>query len=272
VDLRFFARLANLLFLVLCQRDFCSAKVLIQTLRVGSTGDGEEIITLGHDPGQRELRRRTTLPLCNLGNGIHELQVLWEVLLAESRRHASKVTLFEIVRAAHSPGQHTPAQRRVAHDRYAEFATGVQQPDFGVLNVQRERRVLDLHGLDGVDLVRATQALARTLGQTQVLDLALVLELLHGLDRLLDGGFAVQTVCIVQVYGVEAETSQGGRAGLFAVFGRRVDAAVPLGVDFVGEFGREEDFLALVGVLLEPAACVFLLSVSRSLALSLLAF
>ena len=64
---------------------------------------------------------------------------------------------------------------------------------------------LNLHGSDWVHLVRAPQGLGAALGQANVLDLALVLELNKRLHGLLDGRLAVKTVHVVEVDEGEAE-------------------------------------------------------------------
>jgi hypothetical protein len=59
-----------------------------------------------------------------------------------------------------------------------------------------------------LDLAGTPQGLGAALRKTKVLDLALVLELLHLLDGLLDRGHLVQAVAVVEVNVRHAETTQ----------------------------------------------------------------
>jgi hypothetical protein len=85
--------------------------------------------------------------------------------------------------------------------------------------------VLDLDGVDVLDLASTSQRLGAALGQTDVLDLTLVLELLHLLDGLLDRGHLVQAVAVVEIDVRETETSQRFLTGLAGVLGARVHVA-----------------------------------------------
>ena len=68
--------------------------------------------------------------------------------------------------------------------------------------------VLNLNSIDVLDFAGALQRLGAALGETKVLDLALVLELLHLLDSLLDRSHLIQTVAVVEVDVRDAETPQ----------------------------------------------------------------
>jgi hypothetical protein len=58
---------------------------------------------------------------------------------------------------------------------------------------------LNLDSVNVFDFASTSQGLGATLGKTNVLDLALVLELLHLLDGLLDRSYLVQTVAVVEI-------------------------------------------------------------------------
>lgn len=105
-----------------------------------------------------------------------------------------------------------------------------------------------------VDFACSAERVGTALGQSNVLDLALLLERLQSLHRLLYWCHSVQTMRIVQVDVRDAQALQRLLAGLTAVFGRAVDSPGTIGVDFVGELGSQEDVLTLAGVLLEPFA------------------
>lgn len=69
--------------------------------------------------------------------------------------------------------QETAAERRVRDDLDAEFAGGLQETDLGVLNVEREGRVLDLDCSDWVHSMSSAQRLRGHLGKAKVLDFTL---------------------------------------------------------------------------------------------------
>lgn len=107
-----------------------------------------------------------------------------------------------------------------------------------------------------MDGVGAPERGTAAFGETEIFDFSLGFELGHGFHCLLDGGFAVEAVGVVEVDVVDAETGEGFFAGFEAVLRGRVNTAVSLVVDGVGELGGQEDVVALAGVLLEPFSCV----------------
>jgi hypothetical protein len=71
----------------------------------------------------------------------------------------------------HKLASEEPASEgRVRDDLDAELAAGGEQVNLGVLNVEREGRVLDLHRGYGVHGVRAAQGVGRDFGKAEVLD------------------------------------------------------------------------------------------------------
>lgn len=71
-----------------------------------------------------------------------------------------------------SPGKHTTSKGRIRDDRNAELPRELEQPDFLVFDVERERRVLDLQRGDRVHGVRATERVRGTLGEAEIFYLA----------------------------------------------------------------------------------------------------
>lgn len=106
-----------------------------------------------------------------------------------------------------------------------------------------------------LDLASTPKRVGAALRQAEVLDLALLLQLLHLLDRLLNGRHLVQAVAVVEVDVGDAEALQRTLARLASVLRGGVDVARAVLAHRVGELGREEDVLALAWVLLEPLAC-----------------
>lgn len=56
------------------------------------------------------------------------------------------------------PGKEPAAERRVCHNGDAELPCRPKDIDLGILNVEREWRVLDLHGRDRVDGLCAAES------------------------------------------------------------------------------------------------------------------
>ena len=59
--------------------------------------------------------------------------------------------------------------------------------------------ILNLNSIDVLDLAGTPQRFGAALRQTKVLDLALMLELLHLLDSLLDRSNLVQAMAVVEI-------------------------------------------------------------------------
>lgn len=66
--------------------------------------------------------------------------------------------MSEIRMAPVPSGQKPTADRAVRNDSDAELATGSEQVDLGVFDVQGKGAVFDLQGGNGVDGVRSTQS------------------------------------------------------------------------------------------------------------------
>jgi hypothetical protein len=61
------------------------------------------------------------------------------------------------------PCEQPTSEGRIRNDLDAELARGGEQPDLGVLDVERKRRIFDLHGRNRVDRVCAAESLSRNL-------------------------------------------------------------------------------------------------------------
>ena len=67
---------------------------------------------------------------------------------------------------------------------------------------------LDLYGIDVNDLASPLESLGADLGETKVLDLALILKFLHLADGFLDGSLLVDTVAVVEIDVLHTEALQ----------------------------------------------------------------
>lgn len=257
LDRRFLARLADHLLLLVRHLDVERTEVLLDTVQLRTPRDGEDVVTLRHQPRERQLAGRDALRLRDRGDFVDKLEVLGEVLRTEAGHDAPHVRGLEVIGRAVCAREHAPPDRRVCDNGDAELARGLQHVDLGRLDIEREGRVLDLDGGDGVDGVRTTQRSGTALAQAEVFDLAFVLELHHLLDGLLDGGLAIEAVAVVEVDGIDAEVLQRQLARLACLLRRAIDVDSTLAVEDVRELCREEDVLALLRVALEPLADQF---------------
>lgn len=246
--------------------------VLLETVDLRGARNGENIVSLSEKPGKGELTRSDALLLRKFANLVDELEVLGEVLLREARRHLAEVALLEVVGAANGAGDHAATNGGVSYDGDAELAGGIEELDLRGLNVEGERRVFNLHSIDVVDLASAAERIGGALRKANVLDLALVFQRYHSLNRLFHGCFSVESVAVVEIDEGDAETFQAALASLFAVlwsaiYGSAKDRSAlfdtqkekshePAAIieNSVGKLCCQEDILPLAGVLLEPVA------------------
>ena len=117
----------------------------------------------------------------------------------------AEVVLLEVVERADRTRQKPAPERAVGDVPDAQLANGRQEL---VLGVATPERVLGLKGRDRMDLVGS--ALGRGLGQAEVLDLALLDELGHRANGLLDRNLVVDTV-LVSTPSRSSEPSQAWR-------------------------------------------------------------
>jgi hypothetical protein len=134
-------RLANLRLLLLAQLDLQRSHVLFDSRERSRARDGEEIVSLRQNPRQRQLAGRAVLLLRDLGQAVHELKVLREVLGREARCKGAKVALFEVVWAADLAAEHAAADGGVGDDGNAELAGGFEEADLVGFDVEAEGRV-----------------------------------------------------------------------------------------------------------------------------------
>lgn len=96
--------------------------IFLEILDLRRAGNGEDIITLSQQPCQRQLARRDALLLSNFAEGIDDLEVEREVLLAEAWCPSAEVILGEVVWRLDTAREEASAEGRVGDDSSAEFA------------------------------------------------------------------------------------------------------------------------------------------------------
>src|SRR5262249_51439961 len=157
--------------------------VLLEEAHVLRARDRSDVLALAQHPRERELTGRRALLGGDLAHAVDELEVALEVLALEARVVGAEVAGLEVVGRPEAAGEAAAAERAVGDEPDPELA---DRGEDLVLRVARPQRVLGLQRADRVDRVRATDRLRRGLRQPEVADLALLDELRHRADRLLD--------------------------------------------------------------------------------------
>jgi hypothetical protein len=108
-----------------------------------------------------------------------------------------------------------------------------------------------------LNLTSPPKSLRANLGEAEILNLALLLQLLHLAYCLLDRRLLIYAVAVVKINTLDAKALQRLLASFAAVLGRRVCLDTgPVVFERQSEFRGQEDLLALAGVLSEPVAFV----------------
>ena len=149
-------------------------------------------------------------------------------------------------------GQEAASEWAVRDETDSQLAAGGQD---GVLDLAREDRVLALHRADRVDRVGAPQRCRRALRESEEAHFAGLDQAGHGTDGLFDRRRGIDTVLIVEVDDVGAETPEARVAGRAHVLRASVDAiAGPFAHS--AELGCKDDSLAIGAEYLAEEALV----------------
>lgn len=245
--------LPDLLVVLFCNLSLQATHILVKVLLLRRPRDGNNIVALRHQEREHQLARRATPFVCDLLDRVHELEVLREVFFAEARREPAEIALFKVIRRFQRASQETTAERAVGHDGNTQLAAGSHEPDLRVFDVHSERAIFDLDGVDMLDCARAAECVGAALAQTEVFDLARLLQLGHHADRLFDRDVCVYTMAVVEIDMVDAKASERLVAGFADVVRVVAHFARAVRSDPVGELGGEEDVIALAGSL-EPSS------------------
>ncbi len=174
-------------------------------------------------PGERELPWGDALLRRELLDALGEREVPLQVLAGEARAVAAEVALVELLGRAEAPRQEAASERRVGDQADAELLERSGITSCSMSRVHSEYS-LCTRG-DRVHGVRAADRLGRGLGEAEVANLALLHELGHRADGLLDRRVGVHAVLVVEVDVVGPQPPQRGLAGGAHVLGAAVDAA-----------------------------------------------
>ena len=170
-----------------------------------------------------------------------------EVLVLEARAAAPEVLLVEARRASvMRAGQEAAAERAVGDEADPELAHRRQDLRLGIA---RPERVLGLQRGDRMDGLRAANRVRRGLGEPEVAHLALLDELGHRADGLLDRRRQVDAVLVVEVDRLDAEPlaatprRPSGRTRRLPLIPRYS----PCAAAHVPELRRDHDLVAAAG-------------------------
>src|SRR3954464_14639784 len=95
-----------------------------------------DVISLGHHPGECELRGRALLLLRDLFDFLDELQILFEVVALKARVLSSEIIHGKIFRAFDLARQESTTEGAVGDEADAEHAQGIEQSIFGIARPQ----------------------------------------------------------------------------------------------------------------------------------------
>jgi hypothetical protein len=223
------------------ESDVKSGDILVEALFALGAGDRHHVLALRQHPGEDELRGGALLFFRDRLEPGEDLHVLVQVLALEARMREAPVALGQVRLAVHRAGEHAAAERRVGDQRDAELACRPQR-FFSFFSVQEREFIL--HCGDRMDLVRAADRFRPRLGQTERARLALLDQLLHRADGVLDRHAGVDAMLVVEVDHFDAEALQARLARLHHVFRPPVDALLAVGAFHLAELRHHQRLVA----------------------------
>ncbi len=199
-------------------------------------GDGDDVLALGQQPRQGQLRGRAALGLGGLDQRPDQGGVGFQIAVVEARMVPAPVGLGEVAGGGDGPGQHAPAERRIGHEADAQLAADRQDV---VLHEAAPQRIFGLQGRDRMHLVGPADGVDAGLRQAEEARLALLHQPLHGPDGVLDGHVRIDPVLVVEVDGLDPQPPEAGLAGFLDIFRTAVDAELAVGRALVAELGGD---------------------------------
>ena len=147
--------------LVGAQLDAICTGVLLDSWHALRSRDGDDVISLGEQPGQRDLGRGAPHLVGDGLDFVGTAQIVREVLSTETRVRPAEVGLVQVVDRSHLAGQHPAAQGRVGHEANAESSRSTGSVNASGSRVHNEYS--DLQGGDGMDAVGSADRLGTRL-------------------------------------------------------------------------------------------------------------
>jgi hypothetical protein len=148
---------------------------------------------------------------------VQQFFVVARVVALKARHVAPKVIRRHVVAAWNDGGEKSAAERRISDESDSEF---VRQRQNVVLHLAGPKRIFSLQRRHRVHRVGAADRGRPGLGDAEMPDLALLLELRHGADGVLDRHRVVDPVNVIEIDVVGAEALQTAFAGLHDIVGQ----------------------------------------------------
>ncbi len=198
-----------------CELNRSSSDVFFQPVQLGCAGDGNHPGLLRQNPGECDLRGCRLLLFCNFANQIHYSLVGFAVLRREARHDVAEIGLIELRLFGDLARKKTFSQETEWNESDAKFLKRRQYFNFRLSPPQRVFALERSHRLDGV---RAADRHRSRLREAEVLDLALLDQLLHRSRDVLHRHVRVDAVLVEQIDAVGAEPLQRGLGDFLDVF------------------------------------------------------
>lgn len=123
-----------------------------------------------------------------------------------------------------------------------------------IWSVDNDSRIFDLHSVNVDNFASTAKGIGAAFRDTNILDLALFLELLQALHGLLDRSLAIKAMNVVKIDIWQPKTLERFLNRCTSIFWCAVDYTGTVGLAFVRKLGCEEDIITFVGIALEPLA------------------
>src|SRR5271157_1372005 len=176
---------------------------------------------LGQQPRERDLSWCRLLPFCDLVKQIDYGLIRFPSLRRKARQRAAEIGAVEFRVFVDLARQEALPKRAIRHETNPEF---LECGYHFLLRLPPPQRVFALDRSDRLDGVCTTDRLCGCFRHAEVLDLALLNEVLHGSRDVFDRNLGVHTVLIVEIDGINPEPLQRPFDGLLDVLGPAIHA------------------------------------------------
>src|SRR5947209_11826819 len=201
--------------------NFSRPDVLLKPVQLRGARNRHDPRLLCEQPSERDLSGRRLLPLRDLAEQINQRLIRLPCLRREAREEVAEVRAVEGRVLVHLACEEALAEWAVGHEADTEFLAG---RNHFRLRPPPPERVFVLYGRDRLDGVRAADRLHSRFRETEVLDLALLNQLLHRARHVLNRHLRVNAVLIEQINRLDLEPPERAFDGLLDVLRLAVEA------------------------------------------------
>src|SRR5439155_14181124 len=226
------------------QLDRSRSKVLIESGQLRGARNPNDPRLLRKQPGQCDLRRSYFPLFCEEADNIDQSLVRFAILRAEPWHAAAEVGAIELRVCVDLACQEAFAKRAKRDESNPEFFQCRHHRLFGL---SPEKRVLALQRCDWLNCVRAADRLRARFGETEVLHLTFLNQVLDSARNILDRNVQVDPMLVEQIYGIDPQPLERPLCDLFDVLWptiQRAPLASIIGVGLPSELRRDYDFPA----------------------------